>query len=73
MANTIKIKRKTTTGAPTIGSLVDGEMCLVVPDKTLYQRVDASNLIIVNSGNPIAVGTAAPATPTLNDLWVDTN
>lgn len=54
MANTIKIKRKTTTGAPTIGSLVDGEMCLVVPDKTLYQRVDATNLIIVNGAALIA-------------------
>lgn len=54
MANTIKIKRKTTAGPPLIGDLVDGEMCLVVPDQTLYMRVDASNLIVVNSG---AVGS----------------
>ena len=50
MANTIQVKRKTTTGAPTIGSLADGEFCLVVPDSLLYQRVDASTLIVVNGG-----------------------
>lgn len=45
MANRIKIKRKTTPGAPNIGDLVDGELCLVVPDKTIYHRVDSSNMI----------------------------
>lgn len=45
MANTIQVKRKTSAGAPTVGSLADGEMCLVVPDSLLYQRVDSSTLI----------------------------
>lgn len=72
MANTIKIKRKTTAGAPSIGSLADGELCLVVPDKTLYQRVNSANLMVVNSPG-ITVSTTAPASPTLNQLWVDTN
>lgn len=50
MANTIQIKRKTTTGAPSVGSLADGELCLVVPDSALYQRVDGSTLIQINGG-----------------------
>jgi len=49
MANTIRIKRKTTTGAPTLGSLVDGEMCLVEPDGDLYIRNDGA-IIQVNGG-----------------------
>lgn len=57
MANLIKIKRKTTSGAPTIGSLVDGEFCVVVPDSTLYLRIDASTLILVNGlDDPLIVG-----------------
>lgn len=50
MANTIQIKRKTTTGAPLVGSLSDGEMCLVLPDSALYMRVDTFTLIQVNGG-----------------------
>jgi hypothetical protein len=44
MANTIKIKRKTTTGAPSLGSLSDGEFCYVVPDDVLYLRKSATVL-----------------------------
>ena len=73
MANTIKIKRKTTAGAPSIGSLADGELCLVVPDKTLYQRVDAITLMVVNS--PVLeyvalvsqTGTSAPTATVLKN------
>ena len=50
MGNIIQIKRKTTTGAPSVGDLSDGELCLVVPDETLYQRVNSSTLIQVNGG-----------------------
>lgn len=48
MANTIQIKRKTTSGAPTVGSLSDGEFCLVVPDEELYLKLDTGTLILVN-------------------------
>ena len=48
MAETIQIKRKLSTGAPSLGDLVDGELCLVVPDQKLYQRIDASTLLLVN-------------------------
>lgn len=45
MPNTIQIKRKTTTGAPSLSSLTDGELCLVVPDNVIYQRVNSSTLV----------------------------
>lgn len=62
MANSIKIKRKTTTGAPTLGDLVDGEFCVVVPDSELYLRVNSSTLILVNGLNdPLIVGNHGTA------------
>ena len=48
MANTIQIKRKTTSGAPVISSLADAELCLVVPDGKLYQRVSSTELLLLN-------------------------
>lgn len=45
MANVIQIKRKTTTGAPTLGALAVGEGCLVIPDNTLYYKKDAGTLL----------------------------
>lgn len=45
MANIIQIKRKTTSGAPTIGALAVGEGCLVLPDNTLYYKKDAGTLL----------------------------
>ena len=50
MANIIQIKRKTTTGAPTVGSLAVGEGCLVIPDNTLYYKKDAGTLLSWPSG-----------------------
>lgn len=54
MANTILIKRKTTAGAPSLAQLSVGEMCLVIPDETIYWKKDASTII-----GPISVGAAA--------------
>jgi hypothetical protein len=51
MANIIKIKRKTTTGAPSLAQLDIGEGCIVVPDETLYFKKDAGTII-----GPFAVG-----------------
>jgi hypothetical protein len=53
MANTILIKRKTTAGAPTIGQLAVGEMCLVLPDNAIYWKKDAATIV-----GPIIVNTA---------------
>lgn len=73
MANTIQIKRKTTTGIPTIGDLAIGEFCLVIPDSILYLKKDATTLLDFPITIPITVGTTAPASPSTGDLWVDTN
>lgn len=51
MANTIKIKRKTTTGAPALAQLEIGEGCIVVPDDALYFKKDAATII-----GPFTVG-----------------
>ncbi len=45
MANVIRIKRKTTTGAPALGALAVGEFCLVIPDDALYVKKDAGTLL----------------------------
>ena len=45
MANVIQLKRKTTAGAPTLGSLAVGEVCLVIPDEALYWKKDAGTLV----------------------------
>lgn len=69
MANTIKIKRKTTTGAPSIGSLTDGEMCLVVPDLTLYLRVDSSNLVKYLPMQPITQAAYDALSPPNDNIF----
>ncbi len=54
MSNTIQIKRKTTTGAPSLGQLAVGEFCLVIPDNTLYIKKDTGTII-----GPFNVGSGA--------------
>ena len=67
MANVIKIKRKTTTGAPTIGDLSDNEFCYVEPDDRLYLRKSGTELITFV---PISIGTSAPTNT--DYIWIDT-
>lgn len=53
MANTIQLKRKTTAGAPSLGQLAVGELCLVIPDNAIYWKKDAGTIvgpIVVASG-----------------------
>jgi hypothetical protein len=45
MANIIKIKGKTTTGAPALGDLAVRELCFVLPDNELYIKKDAGTII----------------------------
>lgn len=54
MSNPILIKRKTTAGAPALGQLSVGEICLVIPDNALYIKKDAGTII-----GPFVAGTAA--------------
>lgn len=72
MANIIKVKRKTSSGAPSLASLSEGEFCLVVPDAILYQRCNGA-LIQINNNPKITVGTTAPLNPSTGDIWIDTN
>lgn len=43
--NVIQIKRKGTSGAPTVGQLAIGEMCFVIPDHAFYIKKDAGTVI----------------------------
>lgn len=45
MANIIKIKGKTTTGAPTLAQLDVREMCFVLPDNAFYIKKDAATIV----------------------------
>ena len=51
MSNIIQVKRKLTSGAPTIGQLAIGEMCLVVPDNVVYIKKDAVTIVAVGTGD----------------------
>ncbi len=48
MANTIQIKVKTTTGAPTAGQLASGELCFVDPDNDLYIKKQDNSIELLN-------------------------
>jgi hypothetical protein len=71
MANTILIKRKSTTGAPLPATLQTGEMCLVVPEKVVYIKNSDGSVTKLNK--EITVSNTAPTSPQIGDLWVDTN
>lgn len=54
MASTIILKRKTTTGAPSLASLAIGEVCLVLPDNAIYWKKDGATIVgpYLVSGSP---------------------
>jgi hypothetical protein len=54
MANVIQLKRKNTTGAPSLAALSIGEICLVLPDNAMYWKKDAATLI-----GPIIVASSS--------------
>ena len=64
MANVIQLKRKTTTGAPTIGNLAVGEAVIVIPDNTLYIKKDAGTLLSWPAGAGAGDMLAATYDPT---------
>lgn len=68
MANTVQVKRKTTTGAPTPAALATGELCHVLPDKKLFIK-NADNT--VTQINPVITsGTAAPTGGNDGDIYL---
>lgn len=62
MANIIQLKRKTTTGAPSLGDLAVGEVCLNTVDETLYWKKDGSTII-----GPIGVAGGGDMTKAVFD------
>jgi len=52
MPNRLQIRRKTSTGAPASGDLLQYELCWVDPDRQLYiEKTDASVFLINHPGN----------------------
>jgi hypothetical protein len=49
MPNTIRLKRKTTTGAPSLSDFAVGEMCFNIPDEILHLKKDEFTIIEVAS------------------------
>jgi hypothetical protein len=45
MSNIIKIKGKTTTGAPALSDLAVRELCIVLPDNAIYYKKDAGTIV----------------------------
>lgn len=45
MSNTILIKSKTTTGAPSLAQLAVRELCFVIPDNVFYFKKDAGTIV----------------------------
>lgn len=64
MANVIRIKRKTTAGAPTTAQLAVGEFCYNTVDKTLSIKRDASNIDTFKLPADILANAALTGTPT---------
>lgn len=54
MPNTIQLKTKLSAGAPALVDLAVGEVCLNIPEESIYWKKDASTII-----GPIGVGAAA--------------
>lgn len=64
MANIIQIKRKTTTGDPTLGVLAIGELCLNTVDNILHLKRDAGTLLSWPAGSGAGDMLAATYDPT---------
>jgi|TARA_R110002074_G_scaffold1229_3_gene7364 hypothetical protein len=59
MAQTIKPKRKFTSGAPDTGDLVEGEIALNTADQKIYMRDDSGNIVeVANVGASVDDATA---------------
>jgi hypothetical protein len=68
MPNQIKIKGKLTAGAPSLSSLVDRELCIVIPDGDLYQRLNATTLLLIGGNSKASITSPSflgiPTAPT---------
>ena len=72
MANTIKIKRKTTTGLPSLAQIAIGEGVLNEVDNNLTYRKSDNSLLTFSQGTSpnITSGTAAPSGGSDGDIYL---
>lgn len=67
MANTIQLKRKTTTGLPQLTDLLVGEACFNTVDETLTIKKDASTLITYEKAGSGGTGDMSKSVYDTND------
>ena len=72
MANQLLLKRKLTTGAPSLAQLAVGEPCLVIPDNAIYWKKDATTIVGPILVNPATGDMLKSAYDTNNNGRVDT-
>ena len=62
-------KKSTVTGkVPVSADLEIGELAVNTADKKLYTK--HSNNAVVQIGTTITISSTAPASPAINDLWI---
>lgn len=75
MANTIRLRRGTTT--PTAGSFVEGEPAWDSSGGKLYIKNAAGSMVLINStgggSGTYTVSATAPGSPSSGDRWLDTD
>ena len=79
MAQTIKLKRSSTTGnVPTTSQLDLGELAINTADGKMFIKKDVSgteSIVEINEVRPGAinftVSTTAPSSPEVGDMWKD--
>lgn len=75
MANTLIMKKSSTAGAvPGSEALAVGELAVNLVDQAIYSKNAGGTVVrLAINGPKITVGTTAPSSPAVGDLWVDTN
>jgi len=73
MANVIQVKRKTTTGVPSLAQLAIGEGCINTVDNTLHYKKDASTILTWKVSADILASPALTGTPTAPTASANTN
>ena len=72
MAISIKPKRKFTSGTPTTGDIVEGEIAVNTADQKIWMRDNASNIVqVAGVGGSVTISETAPGSPSAGDLWWD--